>query len=237
MPPRRIAPPVRLRHHRIMPPNLAPVFHLPIWFDLGATFCFAMTGGIVAMKRGYDVVGLAALALLVGLGGGLIRDGLFIQQGPPAMATDARYIQIALLGACVGALLGDRVDRFRRIIAGIDAIGLGAYAVFGVGKSLGAGLAVPAAIVVGVINAVGGGLLRDVITNEEPLMFRPGQFYALVAMAAAVMFVTFTVQLGWSATMSGSVVIGVTFLLRVLAIVFNWKTAPLAPSSGARPVK
>src|SRR5690606_17430048 len=174
---------------------------------------------------------------LVGLGGGLIRDGLFIQQGPPAMATDPRYIQVALLGACAGALLGDRVERFRRVIAAIDAVGLGAYAVFGVGKSLGAGLAVPAAVLVGVINAAGGGLLRDVITNEEPLVFRPGQFYALVALAAAVLFVTFTVQLRWSATTSGSVVIGLTFLFRVLSIAFHWKTAALAPASTAPPAR
>lgn len=220
-----------------MPPPVSSAFHLPIWFDLAATFCFAMTGGIAAMKRGYDVVGVAALALLVGLGGGLIRDGIFIQQGPPALATDPRYIQIALVGAAVGALLGDRVNYFRRIIAGIDAVGLGAYAVFGVQKSLAAGLAVPAAILVGVINAAGGGLLRDVITNEEPLVFRPGQFYVLVALGAAVLFVVLTVQLGWAPTLSGSVIIGLTFIFRVLTILFNWKTAALAPPPTAPRVK
>ena len=214
---------------------VANPFYLPIWFDLVATFCFSLTGGIVAMKRGYDVVGVVALALLTGLGGGLIRDGIFIQQGPPALAADPRYIQVALLGAAVGALLGDRVRYFRRIIAGIDAIGLGAYAVFGVQKSLGAGLAVPAAILVGVINAAGGGLLRDVITNEEPLVFRPGQFYVLVALAAAVLFVVFTVQLRWPAPVSAAIIIGLTFVFRVLAILFNWKTAPLAPPPTAPP--
>lgn len=219
-------------------PELAPApFQLPIWFDLAATFCFSLTAGIAAMKRGYDVVGVAALALLVGLGGGLIRDGIFIQQGPPAFATDPRYIQIALIGAGVGALLGDRVNYFRRIIAGIDAIGLGAYAVFGVQKSLAAGLAVPAAMLVGVINAAGGGLLRDVITNEEPLVFRPGQFYVLVALAAAGLFVVFTVELGWPATPSAGLVIGLTVVLRVLTIVFNWKTAALAPPPTVPPAR
>jgi uncharacterized membrane protein YeiH len=181
------------------------------------------------------LVGLAALSLVTGMGGSLIRDGIFIQQGPPAATTDPRYIQVALLGAMVGALLGDRIYYFRRIIAGVDALALGAYAAFGVQKALGAGLAVPAAILVGVINAAGGGLLRDVITNEEPLAFRPGQFYALVALTAATLFVVLTVELGLEPMSSAWVVIGATFVFRVLTILFNWKTAPLAPPTTAQP--
>jgi uncharacterized membrane protein YeiH len=170
---------------------------LPIWFDLGAVGCMSLTGGIVAMKRGYDVVGVAALALLTGLGGGLIRDGIFIQQGPPALAGDARYILMALLGAAVGALLGERVSYFRRVIAGVDALGLGAYAVFGTQKALAAGLSEPAAVLVGVINAAGGGLLRDVITNEEPLVFRPGQFTCSWPWPARCCFWALPCTSGW----------------------------------------
>ncbi len=210
-------------------------FYLPVWFELGAVGLLSMSAAIVAIKRGYDVVGVAALALVTGMGGGLIRDGIFIQQGPPAMTTDPRYIQVALVGALVGALLGERISYFRRIIAGVDALALGAYAAFGVQKSLGAGLSVPAAILVGVINAAGGGLLRDVITNEEPLVFRPGQFYALVAVAASTLFVVLTVELELAPMDSAWIVIGVTVVFRGLTILFNWKTAPLAPPPTAPP--
>jgi uncharacterized membrane protein YeiH len=79
-----------------------------------------------------------------------------------------------------------------------------------------------------VINAAGGGLLRDIITREEPLVFRPGQFYALTAVAGAVMFVFLSVNLGVSATVSALIAIAVTFVFRVLAIVFNWRTSALA---------
>lgn len=58
-------------------------FLLPIWFDLGATLLFAVTGALAAMRRGYDVVGVVALALISGVGGGILRDAVFIQQGPP----------------------------------------------------------------------------------------------------------------------------------------------------------
>lgn len=205
----------------------ADVFTLPIWFDLAATLFFAITGALAAMRRGYDVVGVVALALLSGIGGGLIRDAVFIQQGPPVVVTDARYLYVVLIGAAIGAVAGDRIQRIRRVIAVVDALGLGAYAVVGVQKSLAAGLAPPAAILVGVMNAAGGGLLRDVITNEEPIVFKPGQFYMLVALAAAAQFVVMTVHFRIAPTPAAFVVIGTAFLLRVGTIVFNWKTAPL----------
>lgn len=204
-------------------------FSLPVWFDLGATYCFALTGALAAVRRGYDIIGVLALALITGLGGGLLRDGIFLQQGPPAALGDPRYLELVALGACSGALFGDRVQRIRRVIAWVDALGLGAYAVYGVQKALGVGLAVPAAILVGVINASGGGLMRDVIVNEEPLVFRPGQFYVLVALTAAVLFVFFVVQLGWPQTTSALTVMAATFVFRVLAITFNWKTTAFSP--------
>ena len=207
----------------------AGAFTLPIWFDLGATFAFALTGALAAIKRGYDIVGVFFLALASGLGGGLIRDGIFISSpGSTPLLTDPRYIELVVAATIVGALFARHVTRFRRVVALIDAAGLGAYAAFGTQKALQAGLAVPAAVLVGVINAAGGGLLRDIITREEPLVFRPGQFYVLTAVAGAVTFVALSINLGLSATSSALIAIGVTFVFRVLTIVFNWRTSPVA---------
>lgn len=210
-------------------------FQLPIAFDLGATFVFAITGALAARRRGYDIVGLFFLALASGLGGGLIRDGLFIQQGPPPLMTDGRYLWAVLAGGAAGALLGDQLTRFGRTIAMIDALGLGAYAVVGVQKSLAANLALPAAILVGVINAAGGGLLRDVLSREEPLVFKPGQFYVLIAFVGAVLFVALTSLTPLTATPSALITIGVTYLLRILTIYLNWKTTAVAPAEPPRP--
>jgi len=188
-------------------------FTLPIQIDLAATLLFSLTGALAALKRDYDVIGLFALAFVTGVGGGLIRDGLFIQNGPPAVTMDHRYLLVVLLAGCVALLfrkmviglnriiawidmLGvrasfyrDRLTRFNKVIAWFDALGLGAYAVVGVQKSLYAGLSVPAAVLVGVINAAGGGLLRDVLVRDEPLLFKPGQFYVLAAVAGCLLFV------------------------------------------------
>ena len=80
------------------------VFQLPVWFDLGATFAFALTGALAAIKRGYDVVGLLSLAIVTSLGGGLIRDGIFLQQGVTPLLTDPRYLYAIGAAALLGLL-------------------------------------------------------------------------------------------------------------------------------------
>lgn len=203
----------------------AAEFHLPVWFDLGATFAFGLTGALAAIKRGYDIVGVFFLALATGLGGGLIRDGVFLPGGGPTpLLTDPRYIEIIVVATIAGALFGGHAKRFHRLIAIIDALGLGAYAAFGTEKALAAGLAVPAAVLVGVINASGGGLLRDIITREEPLVFKPGQFYVLTALAGAVVFVFLAVTLDVAVTAAAGAAIAATFVFRALTITFNWRT-------------
>jgi uncharacterized membrane protein YeiH len=206
-------------------------FALPVFFDLGATFTFALTGALAAIKRNYDIVGVLALALVTGLGGGLIRDGLFLAQGPTPLLTNPHYVEAVVLGAVCGVLFGSRIHRFARLIAMLDALGLGAYAAFGVQKSLHAGLAPPAAILVGVVNAVGGGMLRDLLCREEPLVFKPGQFYLLVALGGAVVFLFCTATLAWSASHAAICTVSVTFVFRMLTILFNWRTAPVSSGS------
>jgi uncharacterized membrane protein YeiH len=207
--------------------HLIGQFTLPIDIDLAATFLFGLTGGLAAIKRGYDVIGLFAMAFVTAVGGGLIRDGIFIQQGPPAVTTDSRYI-IAVGLACLAAVFfRGHVTRFNKIIAWLDALGLGAYAVVGVQKSLQGGLSEVAAIFVGVINASGGGLLRDVLVRDEPLLFKPGQFYVLAAFAGCVLFALLAIQFDIEATKAAGIAIGATFVFRILAIQFNWKSSSL----------
>lgn len=206
-------------------------FDLPVLFDLGATFAFALSGALAGIKRNYDIVGVLALALVSGIGGGLIRDALLINAGTTPLLTNPRYIQVIVAAAVCGVLFGARIHRFARLIAVVDALGLGAYAAFGVQKSLLAGLSAPAAVIVGVINAVGGGVLRDLLCREEPLVFKPGQFYLLTALAGAVTFVFCSVTLEFSANRSAIVAVVLTFVFRALTITFNWRTAPVASGS------
>jgi uncharacterized membrane protein YeiH len=207
-------------------------FTLHAIFDLGAVFVFGITGALAAVHRGYDFIGLFALAFVTGVGGGLIRDSVFIQHGPPAVATDWRYFFAILLSGIVGLLFHKKKKHIGKIIAFFDAVGLGAYAVVGVQKALAASLSIPASIMVGVINAAGGGLLRDILVSEEPLLFKPGQLYVLAALAGCLLFIVLAVYFGIQAEVAALVTIVFTFILRVLAIKFNWSTKPLYRSGG-----
>ena len=203
-------------------------FVLPVYFDLGATFLYALSGALVAIRRQYDIVGLFVLALVTGLGGGLIRDSIFIQSGPPLAMKDERYLYAVLIGCLLAAGFSRRMDRLQKVFLLADALGLGAYAVVGVEKSITAGLSIVAAIMVGVINAAGGGLLRDVLVREEPLLFKPGQLYVLGALLGACLFAWLILRRNWPFDQAALVSVGATFLFRLLAIIFNWKTVSVA---------
>jgi len=254
-------------------------FHLPTAFDLTATFLFAITGTLAGMRRHYDIIGVFALAFATALGGGLIRDGVFISSGPPAAITDVYYLPVVTAAVLVTLLVGRTVpvawqilsvvptskeatmtaedilkptasrqkpasrsqSVFERIhierhlaksygliFSLVDALGLGIYAVVGAQKSLNRGLPVGSAILVGAVNAVGGGLLRDVLTREVPLLFKPGQFYALTAVVGSAVFVSLILLGRFDVQHAALIAIGMTFLLRLLAIRFDWQSPALS---------
>src|SRR5215212_3620481 len=89
---------------------------LPIWIEVAATFLFSITGAIVAIRRNYDLVGVFVLALASGLGGGLLRDGLFIQAGPPAAMRHSYYIFAVVAGSIVAICFFSRVERIPKTL-------------------------------------------------------------------------------------------------------------------------
>lgn len=200
---------------------------LPLWFTLLAFFTFGATGALAGLRRGYDVVGVLFLALITAGGGGLIRDGLLLSSGPASILTDPRYLICVLVAAILTLLFHRHIDRLSRAIAVVDALGLGAFAVLGVQSTLDAGLGVPAAVLGGTMTAVGGGLLRDILVREEPLLFKPGQFYALVAIGGACLFLALQRWSTWSTDQSALFTIVAVFVVRMLAIRFNWRTTAL----------
>jgi len=200
-------------------------FQLPRAFDVGATAAFALTGAFAGVRRGYDVVGVFFLAAATALGGGLLRDGIFLQSVPVAVR-DPVYLETLTLACGLGILLAKRMRRFERWIMLGDALGLGAYAVVGTQMSLLAGLNVLPSVIIGVLNATGGGLLRDVLAREEPFVFKPGEFYVLVALVGAVTFVVL-LRLGRAPVqVAAEIAIGVTFVVRLLTVRYRWRTQP-----------
>ena len=203
----------------------AESFELPIGFALLAFFTFGVTGALAGLRRGYDLVGVVALALITAGGGGLIRDGLLISQGPASIVTYQPYVLVVLAAAILTCIFHRFVHHLNRLIAVVDALGLGSFAVYGVQRSLEAGLSTTAAILGGTLTVVGGGLLRDVIVREEPLLFKPGQFYALVAIGGCCLYVALIRWSGLAPEDSAKITIVVVAVLRLLAIHFNWQTS------------
>jgi uncharacterized membrane protein YeiH len=207
---------------------------LPIIIDLGATFLFGITGAMVAIRRHYDYVGLFVLALASGLGGGLLRDAVFIQTGPPAAMRNGAYIVMVAMGCIAAILFFPHVERLSRPFLIIDALGTAAYGVVGASKASEAGLAIPACIFVGVVNAVGSGLIRDVLVREEPLFFKPGQFYAIASFLGVAEFMLTTTYAHAPIVPAAISAIAITFIFRLLAIFFDWRTRPvMRPPPGA----
>lgn len=192
-----------------------------------AFFLFGLTGGLAAVKRDYDFIGLFAMAFATAAGGGLIRDGLFIQAGPALITQKSSYILVILLSGVTAVAFRHRLVRLDTPIAWIDALGIGIYGVIGVQKSLAAGLSNGAALVIGVISAAGGGLVRDLLAGDEPLMLKPGQFYMLAVLAGCYAYLA---GLRIEATRAYAAYLGiaVTFVIRILAIQFNWSTQPVS---------
>ena len=209
-------------------------FQLPLIVDLGAVVLLSATGAIEGMRKRYDLVGVAVLALVTGLGGGLLRDGIFLQSGPPAALQDARYLAAVLVGATVGVLFARGFHRLKLVVAIVDALGLGLYAVYGAQKAMLAGLPLLAATLVGTVNAVGGGLMRDVLVREEPFLFKPGGFYALAAVAGATTFVLLDGLAGRVTNLAAAAGVAVTLGLRFGSIRLGWKTGALSDEAGSQ---
>ena len=203
-----------------------------VWFDLLAVFMFASSGVLAAIRKRYDFIGVLMLAFVSGLGGGLIRDSIFIQAGPPKAVTDSSYLFVVLAAFIVTMLFHGKFGKLRRTTAIVDALGLGAYGVVGCQAALQAGLVPLAAVIVGVFNATGAGIIRDVLIREEPIIFKPGQFYAGAAFLGCGIYVTLILVAEANETLAASISTATVFIFRLLSVRYNWTTKPIGGEEG-----
>lgn len=196
-------------------------------FDLVAVFLFAISGALAAIQKKYDFIGVLILAFFSGVGGGLIRDAIFIQAGPPKVVTDSNYLMVIIAAFILSMIFHGPLGRIRKTILLVDAVGLGTYGVVGAHAALQGGLVPLAAILVGVFNATGAGIIRDVLLREEPVIFKPGQFYAGAAIVGTIIYVSLVVVLKTEETWAALSAIAAAFIIRLLSVRFNWRTRPI----------
>jgi uncharacterized membrane protein YeiH len=161
---------------------------VPLWLDLLCVGVGAFQGALFAIfyKR-FDLVGVIAVAILTGLGGGLLRD-ILIDAGRPAGMQD-RYILTAIGGVIFALILGRWYRRIGGTIVLLDSIAMSLFAVAGTYKALLFGTSELVAVLIGVIAAVGGGVLRDVVCRITPQIFSGGPLYATATAIGATVFV------------------------------------------------
>ncbi|CAL9528376.1 MULTISPECIES: trimeric intracellular cation channel family protein [Streptomyces] len=196
------------------------------WLDLAGIFVFAVSGALLAVRKNFDVVGMALLASVTGLGGGLFRD-LVIGAVPPAAFTDLGYLLTPLAATVLVFFLHPQVERINRAVMVFDAAGLGLFCVTGTVKAHAYGLGLTASVVMGLATAAGGGVLRDVLANEVPSLLRwDREVYAVPAVVGATA-VALLIKAGELNGVTSGAAAALAFVLRLLALRYNWR-APRA---------
>ncbi|MEU9604628.1 trimeric intracellular cation channel family protein [Streptomyces sp. NPDC048057] len=194
--------------------------------DLAGIFVFAISGALLAVRKNFDVFGMAVLAEVTALGGGLLRD-LIIGAVPPAAFTDLGYFLMPLVATALVFFLHPVVERIQTGVNVFDAAGLGLFCVTGTTKAYEYGLGLTSSAALGVATAAGGGVLRDVLANEVPSLLRwDRDLYAVPAIVGATMVALF-IQFDTLNGLTSGFAALTAFTLRLLAIRFHWR-APRA---------
>lgn len=192
--------------------------------DLVGTFVFAISGATAGVRHKLDLFGVLVLSFAAANSGGILRDVL-IGAVPPAAIRDWRYVAVSLLAGLITFFWYPITDRLRSPVQIFDGAGLALFAVAGAGKALAFHLEPVAAMLLGMLTGIGGGMMRDVLLSEIPVVFT-AELYAVAALVGAAVVVTGN-ALHLPSPAAGSAGMILCFGLRVMAIRRGWKL-PLA---------
>jgi uncharacterized membrane protein YeiH len=193
----------------------------PIWIDVPAIVAGALAGALFAQRRGLDLIGILAIAIVNGLGGGILRDVLLGRV--PIALEEPIYLAAVAISTLIGASFAEAVNRMRVTLTMIDAVALGLFSVIGTQSALLAGLPTLSAILLGTITGVGGSVLRDVLVGElPPRMLRRGTPYASVAALGAATYALLVQHFGVAKFVSQIVVVVLVCLVRGVSAWRGW---------------
>jgi uncharacterized membrane protein YeiH len=191
------------------------------WLDMLGCAVFAVSGALAAGRKELDLVGVVVLAFVTAIGGGTLRD-LLLDRNPIFWLHDQRYI-IVIAGA---ALLTVAYSRWRAApmtaLLVADALGLALFSVLGAQISERAGAAPLASVLLGTITGCAGGVIRDVLVTETPLVFRRGHLYVTCAVAGTATYVA-GLRLGVDPTAASLVAMSVVAAMRFVSIWRRWE--------------
>ncbi|MEL7185000.1 MAG: trimeric intracellular cation channel family protein [Pseudomonadota bacterium] len=199
--------------------------------EMLGTAAFAVTGALAASRKQMDIFGFIVLALMPAIGGGTIRD-VIIDRTPVFWIADNRYVVVAIVAALVIFFTSWKPGNRRRLLVWMDAMGLALFATLGTQISLAHDTGPLVAVLLGVATAVTGGMIRDIICNEIPLILSQ-EIYATAAFAASLAYVAAD-SLGASEWLSLAIAVTIGFVVRALAIIYNWSLPKFGQESTKR---
>lgn len=189
------------------------------YFDLIGTFVFAISGVLTASTKKFDVFGASVIAFVTAIGGGTIRD-ILIGSYPVGWINDLNYLYI-IIGAIISSVIFKKyIIKLRKTLFLFDTIGIGVFTIIGVQKSLDLNISPIIAIMMGTISAVFGGVIRDILCNETPLVFRK-EIYATPCLVGGTLYLLLShinIDLGFVTLLTALFIIGI----RLVAVKKAW---------------
>lgn len=200
------------------------------------TFVFAVSGALLAVHKNYDIVGMTVLAEITAIGGGMLRD-LVLGAVPPAAFTDHISFLLPIAATVLvffahrylyppkSSLMSRYMGQLRYAVLIFDAAGLAVFCVAGTAKALAYGIGPVEAIALGALTAVGGGIMRDVLANDQPAVLRAdSELYAVPAVLGSAIIVGVQyLRLAQLSAVAASLAVIFVFALRMAALRYGWR--------------
>lgn len=197
------------------------MFHI---IEILGTIAFAISGSLAAMNKKLDPFGVFVIAFVTAVGGGTLRD-VMIGRTPVAWMTQLDYVYLIILGYALALVFRKKIYRLRKSLFLFDTIGLSVFTLIGLQKGLETGLHPVICIALGTMTACFGGVIRDILCNEIPVIFRR-EIYATICMAGGILF--FLLKAFNLHDNILSIIVAVVMIsLRILAVRYRWSLAPV----------
>ena len=187
--------------------------------DLIGTAAFAASGAWMGVRKHMDLFGVLVLGVVTAVGGGTLRD-LLLGDIPPFSLKDENYIYFAIIVSSIVFINRNRFKAFEKPLLYFDAIGLGTFLVIGSTKALDFGLGPLGAILMGVMTGTAGGVMRDILANQVPLILRR-EIYASACIVGGILLVIL-LRAGVPEPYAAFISAGVVIFVRLTAIHFDW---------------
>ncbi|MDP4185430.1 MAG: trimeric intracellular cation channel family protein [Bacteroidota bacterium] len=188
------------------------------WFDILGTFVFAISGTLAAGEKQLDLFGAVFIGFVTAIGGGTLRD-VMIGVHPVSWICSMDYFYAIVLAVGITFFFKDFVLKLRHALFLFDTIGIGVFTIIGLEKALSYGINMPIAVIMGILTAVAGGIIRDTLNNEVPLIFHK-EIYATACLLGALCFLLFQ-SLGLNVIWNQLITILIIILIRIASIKYN----------------